>query len=76
LPSALRRHQPREGGAGVHPVHPAGCPVAGLRLGRAQVPCLGLLRAALRLCRGADPPWEGLRGRRLGRGDPPAPRDL
>ena len=74
LPPALRRHQPDQGGAGVRRRHPGGRALAGLRLGRAPVPRLRLLRAALRLGGRADPGRQGLRGRPDRRRDPRAPR--
>ena len=49
LPPALRRHQPHQGGAGVHRRDRGGRALAGLRLGRAPLLRLRLLRAALRL---------------------------
>ena len=49
LPPALRRHQPHEGGAGVHRRHPGRRALARVRLGRAPVLRLRLLRAALRV---------------------------
>ena len=74
LPPALRRHQPGQGGAGVHRRHRGGRPLARLRLGRAPVPRVGLLRAALRVGRPPDRARQGLRRRPVGRRDPRAPR--
>ena len=51
-------------------VHHGGRPLARLRLGPASVLRLRLLRAALRVGRGADPGGQGLRRRPHGRGDP------
>ena len=51
LPPALRRHEPDQGGAGVHRRDPGGHPLARLRLGRASLLRLRLLPAALRLGR-------------------------
>ncbi len=55
LPSALRRHQPDQGRAGIHRRHQARRALARLRLGRASLPRVGLFRAALRLGRAPDP---------------------
>ena len=63
LPSPLRRHEPGDGGHGVRGGHPARHPLARLRLGRAPVLRLRLLRAHVRVRAGADP--EGTRLRRL-----------
>ena len=60
LPSALRRHQPDQGGAGIHRRHRARRALARLRLGRAPLPRLGLFRAALRLGRSPHPRRQGL----------------
>ena len=49
-------------------------PLARLRLGRAPLPRLGLLRAALRLGRPPDPNGQRVRRRPVGRRDPRAPR--
>ena len=76
LPPALRRHQPDQGGAGVHRRDPAGHPLARLRLGRAPLLRLRLLPAALRLGRAPDPDRQRLRRRPLRRRDPRAPRHL
>ena len=51
LPPALRRHEPGQGGAGVHRLHRDRRALARLRLGRAPLLRLGLLRAALRVGR-------------------------
>ena len=51
LPPPLRRHEPDEGGAGVHRRDPGGRALARLRLGRAPLPRVRLLRAALRVGR-------------------------
>ena len=59
--SALRRHQPREGRAGVRRFDHGGRALAGLRLGRPAVLRLRLLRAAVRVGRGADQGGQGLR---------------
>jgi hypothetical protein len=74
LHAQVRRHQPDQGGARVHRGDPARRPLARLRLGRAPLLRLGLLRAALRLGRASDPQRQGLRRRPLARGDPPVPR--
>ena len=76
LPPALRRHQPDEGRAGVHRRHRGRRPLAGLRLGRAPLLRVGLLRAALRVGDRPHQGRQGLRGRPLGRRDPRAPRHL
>ena len=60
LPPALRRHQPGQGGAGVHRRHQARRALARLRLGRAPLSRLRLFRAALRLGRAPDPRRQGL----------------
>ncbi len=74
LPPALRRHEPGQGGAGVHRLHRGRRPLARLRLGRAPLLRLGLLRAALRVGRPPHQGRQGLRRRPLRRGDPRAPR--
>ena len=74
LPPALRRHQPDQGGAGVHRLDPGGHPLARLRLGRASLLRLRLLPPALRLGRPPDQGRQGLRRRPLRRRDPRAPR--
>ncbi len=74
LPPALRRHQPDQGGAGVHRRDPGGHPLARLRLGRASLLRLRLLPPALRLGRRPDQGRQGLRRRPLRRRDPRAPR--
>ena len=74
LPPPLRRHQPGQGGAGVHRRDRGRRPLARLRLGRAPLLRVGLLRAALRLGRRPHPGRQGLRRRPLGRRDPRAPR--
>ena len=71
---ALRRHQPDQGGGGVRRVDQRGRPLARLRLGRPAVLRLGLLRAALRVGRAADPQGQGLRLRPDRRRDPRVPR--
>ncbi len=63
LPPALRRHQPDEGGAGVHRRHRGRRALARLRLGRAPLLRVGLLRAALRVGRRPHQGRQGLRGR-------------
>ena len=55
LQPPVRRHEPGQGGAGVHRRDRGGRPLARLRLGRAPVPRVGLLRAALRLGRPPHP---------------------
>ena len=72
VPPPLRRHQPRQGGGRVRRSDPGGHPLARLRLGSAPLLRLRLLRAALPVGGGADPPRPGLRRRPLGRGDPAA----
>ena len=74
LPPALRRHEPHQGRAGVHRRHRGGRALAGLRLGRAPLPRLRLLRAALRVGGAADQGRQGLRGRPHRRPDPRVPR--
>ena len=74
LPPALRRHQPDQGGAGVHRRHQARRALARLRLGRAPLLRLGLLRAALRVGRPPHRGGPGLRRRPERRGDPRVPR--
>ena len=74
LPPALRRHQPRQGGRRVRRGHPGGRALARLRLGPAPLLRLRLLRAALPVGGGADPPRARLRRRPLRRGDPAVPR--
>ena len=74
LPSPLRRHQSRQGGGRVRRRDPGGRALARLRLGPAPLLRVRLLRAALPVGGGADPPGPRLRGRSLGRGDPAAPR--
>ena len=69
LPPALRRHQPDEGRTGVHRRDPARRTLAGLRLGRAPVSCVGLFRAALRMGRVPDPRRQGLCRRHATRSD-------
>ena len=69
LPSALRRHQPDQGRAGVHRRDQARRALAGLRLGRAPVSCVGLFRAALRMGRAPDPRRQGLCRRHAARSD-------
>ena len=63
LPPALRRHQPDQGGAGVHRRHRARRALARLRLGQAPLSRVRLLRAALRLGRAPDQGRQGLRRR-------------
>ena len=74
LQPPLRRHQPGQGGAGVHRRDPGRRPLARLRLGRAPVPRVRLLRAALRVGRRPHPGRQGLRRRPLRRRDPRVPR--
>ena len=69
LPSALRRHQPDQGGAGIHRRDRARRALARLRLGHAPLSRLGLFRAALRLGRASDPAGQGLCRRHAARGD-------
>ena len=69
LPSALRRHQPDQGGAGIYRRHRARRALARLRLGQAPLPRLGLFRAALRLGRAPDPRRQGLCRRPVAGGD-------
>ena len=75
LPPALRRHQSQRRGGGVRRVDQGGRALARLRLGRAPVLRLGLLRAALRLRRPADRGRQGLRLRPERRGAHGLPRD-
>ena len=70
----LRRHEPGQGGAGVHRRHQRGRLLARLRLERRRVLRLGLLRAALRLGGAADPRGQGVRGQPVGRRDQRVPR--
>ena len=74
LPPALRRHQPDQGGAGIHRRDRARRALARLRLGRAPLSRVGLFRAALRLGRGPDPRRQGLCGRPDPGGDACRPR--
>ena len=74
LPPPVRRHQPGEGGGRVRRGDPGGHALARLRLGAAPLLRLRLLRAALPVGGGADPPRPRLRRRPLGRGDPAVPR--
>ena len=74
LQPPLRRHEPGQGGAGVHRRDRGRRPLAGLRLGREPVPRVGLLRAALRLGRAPHPARQGVRRRPHRRRDPREPR--
>ena len=74
LPPPVRRHEPGEGGAGVHRRDRGGRPLARLRLGRAPLPRVGLLRAALRLGRPPHRARPRLRRRPVRRRDPRDPR--
>ena len=69
LPSALRRHQSDQGGAGIYRRHRARCALARLRLGQAPLSRLRLFRAALRLGRASDPQRQGLCRRPVAGGD-------
>ena len=70
LQPALRRHQPSQGGAGVHRLDPGGRPLARVRLGREPVPRVGLLRDPVRVGRAPHPRGQRVRRRPLGRRDP------
>ena len=70
LQPPVRRHEPGQGGAGVHRRHRGGRPVARLRLGRQPVPRVGLLRAAVRVGRPPHRARPRLRRRPVGRRDP------
>ena len=74
LPHALRRHQPREGRAGVRRRYPRGGAVARLRVGRAPVLRLRLLRQDVRLRHQPNQGRQGLCGLAVGRGDARQPR--
>ena len=60
LQSALRRHQPDQGRAGIYRRHRARRALARLRLGRASLSRVGLFRAALRVGGTSDPRRQGL----------------
>ena len=60
LQPALRRHQPDQGGAGVHRRHQGRCALARLRLGQAPLLRVRLLRDAVRLGRAPDQGRQGL----------------
>ena len=74
LQPAVRRHEPGQGGAGVHRRDPAGHPLARLRLGRPPLLRVGLLPPALRLGPPPDQGRQRVRRRPVGRRDPRAPR--
>ena len=74
LQPPVRRHEPGQGGAGVHRRDRGRRPLAGLRLGRQPLPRVGLLRAALRLGRRPHRARHGLRRRPVRRRDPRDPR--
>ena len=74
LPPPVRRHEPAQGGAGVPRRDPGRRALARLRLGRAPVPRLRLLRAAVRLGGPPHPQRRRLCRRPVRRRDPRLPR--
>ena len=63
LQPPVRRHEPGQGGAGVHRRDHGRRPLARVRLGRQPVPRQRLLRAAVRLGGPPRPDRQGVRGR-------------
>ena len=74
LQPPFRRHQPDQGGAGIHRRHRARRALARLRLGRQGRPRFGLFRAALRLGGDPHPRRQGLCRRPEPGGDAGEPR--
>ena len=74
VPSALRRHQPDQGRAGIYRFHPGRRALARLRLGNRSLLRLGLFRAPVRLGGGPDQGRPRLCRRPVAGGNPRQPR--